>query len=146
MIRLCSVSNLRFKFNIDISFSEMRRLYWIKSINAYPHTHTHTHTHRKEESGRVGKCSWKELWKFQVYETNFVSVFLVKYVYECMKFLMYEDSLWQLKPVSTIFIFTIKIKLLKNHQKCLLFYQKVSACPRDFQVFGNSFFPSFSLS
>ena len=27
---LCSVCSLRIKFNIDFSFSEMRRLYWIK--------------------------------------------------------------------------------------------------------------------
>ena len=27
---LCSVCSLRIKFNIDLSFSEMRRLYWIK--------------------------------------------------------------------------------------------------------------------
>ena len=27
---LCSVCSLRIKFNIDLSFSEMRRLYWLK--------------------------------------------------------------------------------------------------------------------
>ena len=51
MIRVCSVSILRFKFNIDLSFSEVRRLYRIKFINAY-YTHTHTHTQRERERER----------------------------------------------------------------------------------------------
>ena len=53
MIRVCSVCILRFKFNIDLSFSEVRRLYRIKFINAYyTHTHTHTHTQRERERER----------------------------------------------------------------------------------------------
>ena len=47
MIRVCSVCILRFKFNIDLSFSEVRRLYRIKFINAY-----YTHTHRERERER----------------------------------------------------------------------------------------------
>ena len=35
MIRECSFCILRIKFNIDLSFSEMRRLYRIEFINAY---------------------------------------------------------------------------------------------------------------
>ena len=66
---------------------------------------------------------------------------MVKYVYRCIKFLLYKILLWQSKVVSTISIFTIKIKLLKNYEKCFLFYQKSSFCPQDFQtfVFSSSF-------
>ena len=37
---------------------------------------------------------------------------------------MYGVLLWQLKLVSTIFVFAITIKLLKNDQECFLFYQQ----------------------
>ena len=47
MIRVCSVCILRIKFNIDLSFSEMRRLYRIKFINAY-----YTERERKRERER----------------------------------------------------------------------------------------------
>ena len=45
--------------------------------------------------------------------------------------------------MPTFFIFAIKIKLLKNYQKCSLFYQKSSFCPQHFQIFvlhSSSFF------
>ena len=48
MIRVCSVCILRIKFNIDLSFSEMRRLYRIKFINAY-------YTERESERERERK-------------------------------------------------------------------------------------------
>ena len=61
---------------------------------------------REKESGRVRQGSSKELWTFQVNETNSGGrVFLIKYVYICIRFLMYEILLWQLKLVSTICIF-----------------------------------------
>ena len=40
---------------------------FIKFINAY----TQRKTEREKESGRVGKGSRKQLWKFQINETNF---------------------------------------------------------------------------
>ena len=50
---------------------------------------------REKESGRIGQNSSKEFWKFQVNETNSDGkVFLVKYFYICMRFLMYETLLW----------------------------------------------------
>ena len=108
----CSVCSMRVKFNIDLSFREIRRLYWIKFIIAYIHA----------ERERIRKSSWKEFWKFQVNETKFGSVFLVKCINICIKFLMYEILLWPLNLVFTIF--TIKIKLLKSCQKCFVVYQK----------------------
>ena len=44
---------------------------------------------------------------------------------------MYKILLWQLKLVSTISSFAIKINLLKNYKKCFSFYQKSSFCPQD---------------
>ena len=41
---------------------------------------------------------------------------------------MYKILLWQLKLLSTIFIFAIKIKLFKNY------YQKSSFCSQEFQI------------
>ena len=83
------------------------------------------HIHSDKERNR--KNPWKESCKSQVNETNFGVVFLVK-KYVCIKFMMYQILLWQLKLISTIFIFAIEIKPLKNYQKCFLFYQKISFC------------------
>ena len=71
----------------------------------------HIHTARE----RIMKSSGKEFLKFQVNETNFGRVFLVRNMYICIKFLMYEILLWKLKLVSPIFIFAIKIQFLKNY-------------------------------
>ena len=51
MIRVCSVCILRIKFNIDLSFSEMRRLYRIKFINAY-YTERESKRERERETER----------------------------------------------------------------------------------------------
>ena len=91
----------------------------------------------------IRKSPWKEFLKFQVNETNFGSVFLVKNV--CIKFMMYEILLWELRLVFTVFIFAIKIKLLKNYQKYFLFYQQISFCPRDYQIFVLHSSPLFSF-
>ena len=80
---------------------------------------------------RIRKSLWKEFWKFQYNEINLGSVFQVKNMYAFME----EILLWHLKLVSTIFSYAIKIKLLKNYQKCFLFYQKISFCPQDYQIF-----------
>ena len=46
---------------------------------------------REKESQRVKQGSSNELWKFQVNETNSGGrVFLIKYVYICIRFLMYK--------------------------------------------------------
>ena len=49
----------------------------MKFINAY------THTEKKNQEEFIKR-------KFQFNETNFGSEFLVKYIYICIKFLMYE--------------------------------------------------------
>ena len=113
-----------------MNVSEMSRLYWIKFMNGC--------TQIEKESGWFGKSSWKELWKWDKFDANwdkFGSVFLVKYIYICIKFLMYEILLWELKLVPTAFVFTIKIKLLKNYQKWFYFVKKSSFCPQNFQIF-----------
>ena len=69
---------------------------------------------------RIRKSLWKEFWKFQYNETNLGSVFQVKNMYAFME----EILLWHLKLVSTIFSYAIKIKLLKNYQKCFFFTKK----------------------
>ena len=51
MISVPSVCSVRVKFNIDLSFSEMRRIYRIKFINAY--------IQREKESGRVNKKNYE---------------------------------------------------------------------------------------
>ena len=98
-------------------------------------THKYIYPQEQKESWRVGKNSWKELWKFQGNERNFGSIFQVKYIYVYIKFLMYEFLLWELKLLFTIFIFAIKVKLSKNYKKCFLFYQKSFFHIRDFQIF-----------
>ena len=131
---VCSLYSLRVKFSIDLSFSEMTRFYWIKSL---------MHISTKRE--RLWKISWKEFWKFQVNKTNFGIVFVVKYIYICINFYIYEILLGQLTVVCTFFfVFAIKIKVLKDYQKCFLFYQKSSFCPGHFQIFVLHSFPLLS--
>ena len=59
---------------------------------------------------------------------------LLKYIYICIKFLMYKILFWQLKLVSTIFIFAIKI----------IFYQKYFSLYRK-KLFLSSRFSNFVL-
>ena len=103
------------KFNIDLSFSEMRKLYWIKFINAY--------TQREKESWRVYKRNYEN--------SKLTRQILVVYLRQnifiwCIKFWIYGILLGQLKLVSTFFIFVIKIKLLKNYQNSFYFTKKAS--------------------
>ena len=70
---------------------------------------------RKKESGWVGHSSSKELWKFQVNETNSCgTIFLVKYIYICIRFSMYEILLLQLKLFSTVCAFCHENKTFKQ--------------------------------
>ena len=103
------------KFNIDLSFSEMRKLYWIKFINAY--------TQREKESWRVYKRNYEN--------SKLIRQILLVYLRQnifiwSIKFWIYEILLGQLKLVSTFFIFVIKIKLLKNYQNSFYFTKKAS--------------------
>ena len=103
------------KFNIDLSFSEMRKLYWIKFINAY--------TQREKESWRVYKRNYEN--------SKLTRQILVVYLRQnifiwCIKFWIYGILLGQLKLVSTFFIFVIKKKLLKNYQNSFYFTKKAS--------------------
>ena len=147
MIRVCSVCILRIKFNIDLSFSEMRRLYRIKFINAY-YTERESEREREREkerdrerkrdrqreSGWVGESSSNELWKLQFNETNSAGrVFPINYVYICLRFLIYEILLWQL-------LFVIKIRLLNNDK--IILPKKLVLCSR----FSDFVLPSFFLS
>ena len=50
-------------------------------------------------------------------------------------FFNYKIWLWQLKLIFTIFIFAIKIKILKNYQKYFFFCRKIFFYPQDFQMF-----------
>ena len=59
--------------------------------------------------------------------------------------MIFENLLWQLKLLSTISVFAMKIKLLKNNQKCFLSYQKSSFSPQDFQFFVLSSSSLFSF-
>ena len=52
MIRVSSICGIEVKFNIDLSFSEIRKLNPI---------HKWLYTHREKESGRVEKSSGKQL-------------------------------------------------------------------------------------
>ena len=132
MIRLCIVCSLRVKVNIDLSFSKMRRLYWVKFINAY--------AQREKESGRAHE---------RIYENSkLIRQILVVYLWQnifiwCIKFWIYEILLGQLKRAFTSFIFVIKIKLSKNYQKYFLFYRKSSFCYRHFQIFVLHYSPLF---
>ena len=70
---------------------------------------------RKKESDWVGHGSSKELWKFQVNETNSCgTIFLVKYIYVCIRFSMYEILLLQLKLFSTVCAFCHENKTFKQ--------------------------------
>ena len=93
----------------------MRKLYWIKFINAY--------TQREKESWRVYKRNYEN--------SKLIRQILVVYLRQnifiwCIKFWIYEILLGQLKLVSTFFIFVIKIKLLKNYQNSFYFTKKAS--------------------
>ena len=120
MINVCSVCSLRVKFNIDLSFNEMRKPYWIKFINKC--------TQRGKKNQEVLE---------RVHERNFENSRLMRQIlvpkcfYIYIKFLIYETFC----DVFPLFFFPIKIKFLKNYQKCFLSYQKRSFCPRDIQSF-----------
>ena len=70
----CTICSLRVKFNIDLSFSEMRTLYWIKLKNIIikqkkPQKTKEANKQIKKQiekaKRRVKKSSWKELpWNF----------------------------------------------------------------------------------
>ena len=72
MIRVSSICSIEVKFNIDLSFSEIGKLNQI---------HKWLYTHREKESGRVGKSSWKQLWKFQVNQKTFGKIYIYIYIY-----------------------------------------------------------------
>ena len=103
---------------------------------------TNHYTHRQKESGRDGSCSWKQLWKFQVNETNLGK----KCTYICIKSFLYKILLWQLKLLSTISIIAIKIKVLKYYQKCFFIYQEKLLLSSWFSKFCTSLFLSFIRS
>ena len=134
MIRVCIVCSLRVNFNIDLSFSEMRRLYWIKFINAY--------TQREEEPGRADEKNYEN--SGLIRQTLLVHLWQNLFIWS-IKFWIYEILLEKLKRVSTFLIFSIKIKLLENYQKYFLFYQKRPFCPRHFQMFVLQSSPLFSF-
>ena len=54
----CSVCSLRVKFSIDLSFSGIRRLYWIKFKK-------NNNKHIEKAKRKVRQNSWKEISKFQ---------------------------------------------------------------------------------
>ena len=130
MIRVCCVCSLRVKFNIDLSFGEMRRLYWIKFINAY--------TQREIKSGRVHERTYENY--------NLIRQILVVYLSQNIYMKYQILDLWNfigtIEACVHLFIFPVKIKLLKNYQKC-------SFCPRHFQslvlYFSLFFFFSWPL-
>ena len=111
------------KFNIDLSFSEMRKLYWIKFINAY--------TQRE----RILKSLQKELWKFQVNKTNFGGVFAAKYIYMMHQILDLWNFVGAIEACVHFFYFCHQNKTFKKLSKFFLFYQKSFFCPQHFQVF-----------
>ena len=111
-----SVCIHRVKFDIDLSFSEKLRFYWIKVINTYANRERKIEregerkTERVKESGRVRVHQRN----FKVNETNSGGrVFLLKYIYISVIFLMYEILFWQFKLVSIIFIFCNQNKTFK---------------------------------
>ena len=71
------------------------------------------------------KSLWNKFWKFQVTETNFGSVFLVKFLYMHQIFDVWNFIVIN-KALPTIFIWTIKNKTFKNFSK--IFYRKSSFC------------------
>ena len=73
----------------------------------------------------------------QVNETNNFKI----YLYVCIKFFLYKIFFWQLKLMSIITIFTIKITF-KKLSKMLFIVEKNLFCPKDFQTFV---LPSSSL-
>ena len=128
---VCSLYSLRVKFSIDLSFSEMTRFYWIKSL---------MHISTKRE--RLWKISWKEFWKFQVNKTNFGIVFVVKYIYICINFYIYEILLGQLTVVCTFFFcFCHQNKSFKRLSKMLFILPKKFLLPWTFSNICTSLFP-----
>ena len=75
--------------------------------------------------------------KMRVNKTNIFTI----YLYVCTKFLLHKSLFWQLKLMSTISIFAIKITF-KKLSKMLFIVQKNFFCPEDFQTFV---LPSYSL-
>ena len=74
--------------------------------------------------------SSREVKKMQVNETNNFKI----YLYVCIKFFLYKILFWQLKLMSIITIFTIKITF-KKLSKMLFIVEKNLFCPKDFQTF-----------
>ena len=108
MIRVCSVYSLRVKFNIGLSFSEMRRLYWIKFINVY--------TQRQKESGKVPERNFENF--------NLMRQILVVYLWQniftyASNFEFMKFGLGQLKLVSTDFL-SWKVHIFKVLVLCYI--------------------------
>ena len=114
MIRVHSVYSLRVKFNIGLSFSEMRRLYWIKFINVY--------TQGQKESGKVPERNFENF--------NLMRQILVVYLWQniftyASNFEFMKFGLGQLKLVSTDFLvlkssyFQSPCFVLHLHPKCI---------------------------
>ena len=92
----------------------------------------HTETEREREIERESEG--------RVYESNFeksklMRQILLKYIHICIKFLMYKILLWQLKLSSTVCIFAIKIKFLKNIKNILYFGKEATSILSIFKLF-----------
>ena len=125
MIRVCGVCSLRVKFNIDLSFSEMIRLYWIKCI----------YTHREKKD----------------METFIKGILKMQYI--CGKIYLYMHQfldLWnfigEIKASVHFFYFRHQNKTFKKLLKMLFLLLKKLLLFSTFSNFSASRFPYFFLS
>ena len=92
------------------------------------------HIHWERERERISKCLLKKFWKFQVNDTNFGSVILVK-KYVCIKFMMCETFVVTIKACVNYFYFCYQNKTFQNLSRMLFVLPKNILCPRDYQIF-----------
>ena len=107
---------------------------FIKFINAY--------TLRERE--RISKCLLKKFWKFQVNDTNFGSVILVK-KYVCIKFMMCEIFVVTIRACVNYFYFCYQNKTFQNLSRMLFVLPKNILLSSRLSNFCASLFPLFSF-
>ena len=134
MIRVCSVSSFRSKFNIDLSFSEMRRLYWTKFINGY--------TQREKESGRVHEKNYENS---KLIRPILVVICDKMYLYDVKNFgfMKFYRGNWSLCP---LLYFCNQKKTFNKLSKMLFILPKKLLLSSTFSNFCTSLFPMFFFS
>ena len=78
------------------------------------------------------KCIYLYIYIYYIY--IYMYIYILYFIYILIKFLMHEILLWELRLVSTVFVFAIKVWLWKNYQKWSYFTKKAPFITKIFKV------------